>query len=204
MLIQTNVGQPTYTASGNTPNLRSGKQGDTVVSELHGRYYEQTYNANQFSAANQTAVTTSVGLSTTYTGLVLSNPLGSTVNLVINKCTFNVSTLASGINAFGLATGFNATTQVTHTTPVTPATCKIGSGALAKGLADVSATLPTAPVYTHFVAATATTTSDPTQGVIDLEGSIVLIPGAYILWVSTAASVATSMWFSFGWEEVPV
>lgn len=205
MLIQSSVGQPTYQGSGSSPNLRAGKQGDAIVSDLHAKYYEQTYNSNLFSVANQSVATTTVGLATTYTGLCLSNPLGSTVNLVMLKATFNQSVIqVTQVEAFALATGFNATTQVTHTATITPQTCKIGSGAVAKANADSSSTLPTAPFYTAFVGATGAAAADATNNVIDLEGSIVLIPGAYICWVTPAQASVAGMWFSFAWEEVPV
>ena len=51
MLIQGQVG-PTSTQSaapGSTPTMRMGQLGDVVVSELHGRFYEQTYRGSLFS-----------------------------------------------------------------------------------------------------------------------------------------------------------
>lgn len=205
MLIQTSVGQPTNQGVGATPNIRSGKLGDVVYSPLHAKYYETTYNGNEFFAATTALVTTTVGLAATYTGLSLSNPIGSTVNLVLNKVTFMQSVIQSTqIEAFAIATGFNATTQVTHTTPVTPRTCKVGSGIVPQALADVSSTLPTAPVYTVFIGATSTATADATFGVADLDGSIILTPGAYAAWVTPAQASVAGMWFSFQWEEVPV
>ena len=206
MLIQTNVGQPTYSASGSTPNIRSGKQGDVILSELHARYYEQTYNKNTFFVANQTAVTTTIGLATTYTGLALINPIGSTVNVVLNKATVNQSVVqTTQPMGFAIATGFSAVTQVTNTTPVTTQTGKVGSGALSTATASVSATLPAAPVYTAFMGGGSTAVADATFNVYDWEGSIVLMPGAYAIWATpTQVSVTTSLWFSYGWEEVPL
>ncbi len=208
MLIQTSVGSPANQAGGSTPNLRSGKLGDTIASELHSKYYEQTYNKNSFFVANQAVTTTSAapfGLQTTYLGLCLSNPLGSGVNLVLGKCSFMQSVIqSSNVEAYAIATGFNATTNVTHTIQQAPVTCKVGSGATANGLADISATLPTAPFYTVFVGTAGTTGSDPTMGLIDLEGSIILMPGAYACWVTPAQQSVNGMWFSFAWEEVAV
>lgn len=205
MLIQTSVGQPSAQGVGATPNLRSGKQGDAVVSELHSRYYEQTYNGNMFFVANQAVATTTVGLATTYTGLSLANPIGSTVNLVLNKVTFMQSVIQSTqVEAYAIATGFNSTTQVTHTAAITPRTAKIGSGLTPAALADTSSTLPTAPVYTAFIGATSTATADATFGVADLEGSIILMPGAYACWVTPAQASVAGLWFSFSWEEVPL
>jgi hypothetical protein len=189
--------------SSNLVTARLGKQGDQSVSELHGRYYEQAYRNNIFSVASQAGVTTTVGLALTYTGLVVANPIGSGVNLVLNKATLGQSVVQAVVNTFGLAVGFSATTNVTLTTAAIPQTTFIGSGKTSKAVAAISATLPVAPLYYDFVASAATATND-SSGIIDLEGSLILGPGAYALWVSAAASSASAMWFSFQWEENPV
>lgn len=206
MLIQSTVGQPVYQAGGATPNLRSGKYGDAIVSSLHGRYYEQTYNGNMFFVASPSVITTTVGLATTYTGLSLSNPIGSGVNLVLNKCTFNQSVIqVTQPEAYAIATGFSATTNNTHSTALTIHTCKVGSGLTSQAFADsTNTTLAAAPVYTHFIGATSGTATDATFNVIDLEGSIILMPGAFACWVTPAQASVAGMWFSFQWEEVPL
>lgn len=199
------VGAQTNISDGVVAKARGGRQGDQIISELHGRYYEQTYRGNMFFGATQALVTTTVGLATTYTGLVLSNPINSPVNLVLNKASMMQSVLqGTQVEAFAIATGFNAATNVTHTSAVTPRSCLIGSGKTPVGLTDVSATLPTAPFYTTFVTNTGTATADSTGlQVVDLEGSIALLPGAYALWVTPAQASVAGMWFSFQWEEVP-
>lgn len=185
--------------------MRGGKQGDGIVSELQPRYYEQTYRNNRFYAATTALVTTTVGLNTTYTGLVLSNAPSSVVNLVLDKASMMQSVLQSTqVEAFAIATGFS-TTAVTHTTPVAPKSCLIGSGKTPTGLADVSATLPAAPLYTMFITNTGTATADSTGiQVVDFEGSIILPPGGYALWVTPAQASVAGMWFSFQWTEIPV
>src|SRR5258705_269381 len=51
MQIQTLVGQPAANADGAAPQVRAGRLGDLIHSQLHGRYYEQTSRGNVFSAA---------------------------------------------------------------------------------------------------------------------------------------------------------
>ena len=190
---------------GTVTKARGGKQGDQIISGYHGPYYEQTYRGKGFHVASTVVETTSVGLNTTYTGLVLSNPITSPVNLVINKASVGQSVLqATQPEAYFLATGFNATTNVTHTTALTIRTNLIGSGLTSQATADRSAALPTAPFYTMFVTQTAENASDSTVGVVDIGGSIILMPGAYILWVTPAQASVAGMWFSFMWEEVPI
>src|SRR4051812_8023797 len=93
---------------------RGGRQGDQIVSELHGRYYEQTFRGNCFSASIQSVATTTAGLALTYTGLVISNPVGSTVNAVLNKASVMQSVIqATQVEAYAIAIGFNSATNVT-------------------------------------------------------------------------------------------
>lgn len=184
---------------------RGGQQGDAIVSGLHGPYYEQSYRSNRFSASTQAVATSTVGLATTYTGLVISNPITSVVNLVLDLASVMQSVVqAVQIEAYAIACGYNATTNVTHTTPLTVRSKKIGSGASGTGVADISATLPTAPFYDTFVHNTGTAIANGTGAVIDLQGSIILIPGAYACWVTPAQASVAGLWFSFSWEEVPV
>ncbi len=182
---------------------RGDKDGATVVSELHGRYFEQTYRKNMFFAASQAVATTTVGLATTYTGLCLSNPIGSGIVCALNKANIGQSVIETAVDSFGLAVGFSGATNVVHTAPLTPQSSMIGSGVSAIGKVDTSATLPIAPVYHSFISSTSSATTDVTNGFVDYEGSLVLLPGAFVIWASPAASVA-GMWFAFQWEEIPL
>lgn len=191
--------------SGMIISSRGGRAGDDIVSEYNPRYYQGTKDGLGFTGATQALVTTTVGLNTTYTGLVLSNPVGSVVDLVVVTASMMQSVLqGTQVEAFALATGFNASTNVTHTTPVAPKSSYIGSGLSGAGLTDVSATLPTAPFYDTFLTNTGTATADST-GVqtFDIAGSIVLAPGAYVLFVTPAQASVAGMWFGFKWVEVP-
>lgn len=204
MLVQTNVG-PSISAAGVNATLRGSNLGDGVFSELHGRYALQTLNGNVFYAASQSVATTTVGLATTYTGLCLSNPVGSNVNIVLLKASVMQSVIQSTQpEAYALATGFNSSTNVTHTAALVTHPSLVGSSATSVGLADTSATLPTAPFYTHFLHNTGTATANGTGITVDLEGSIVLKPGAYAAFVTPAQASVAGLWFSLSWEEVPV
>lgn len=209
MLSQGQVGPLTNTADGVQVPLRTGKLGDQISSLLHGAYYESAYRRAQFMAANQTGVATTVGLATTYTGLCLSNPVGSSVNLVIQKVgiAFPVA-VAAGL-VYGLMVGYHAATNVTHTTPSTTLRNGfVGVGAAPVGLVDTAATLPIAPTVACIFGAvgTAAVTAPATMppAVYDMDGSIVLPPGAFCALFTSAASGALGMLGSINWEEVPV
>lgn len=196
---------PQVLSDGVVGTFRQGKSAEQVVQQLHGRYYEQAYRGNIFSVAIQSVATTTVGLATTYTGLCISNPVGSPVNLVLLKATMMQSVIqATQPEAFAIAFGFNAATNVTHTAAVTPQPARIGSGASAYAKADTSATLPTAPLYGAFVQNTSAATTNGPAGLIDFEGSTILLPGAYTAWVTPGQASVAGMWFSFMWEEVLV
>ena len=192
-----NIGSGVVTA-------RFGQQGDKIISQLHGRYYEQTARGNMFYAAIQSVATSSVGLTTTYTGLCISNPVTSRINAVLNKASIMQSVIqGTQPEAYAIATGFNITTAVTHTAALAVKNCLVG-GNPGVVVADTSATLPTAPFYTLFVHNTASATVNGTGAVIDLEGSIVLPPGGYAAWVTPAQASVAGLWYSFSWEEVPI
>lgn len=201
------VGVQNNPAGGNNVTARFGAQGDASVSELHGRYYEQALRGNLFSGSIVGQVTT-VGLAATYTGLCLSNPIGSAVNLSVLKCGFSFLVVWPAVSHVGLMTGYNSSSNVTHTTPVTPRSRMfVGAAGSGKGLLDSSATLPTAPtvdqIFGSGLTGAATTVPFIAQ-YIDVEGSLVLPPGAYVAFYTSTVSGAAAGGFSFLWEEVPV
>lgn len=203
--LQVVRGQQANAASSNPFTQRGLGDGSAVLSELRARYYSATKDGVVWSVASQAVATTTVGLATTYTGLCLANPTTSTVDLVLNKCSMMQSVIQSvQVEAFAIACGFNATTAVTLTVAATAQSNRIGSGLVAQAKAATSATLPTAPLYSVFVTNTGTAVADSTGiQVVDLEGSIILPPGAYACWVTPAQASVAGMWFSFQWEEVP-
>ncbi len=210
MIIQGQIGALATTASlaaGFNPNIRLGNMGDMVVSELHGRYYEGSYRRARYNIASPSGVTTSVGAATTYVGLCLSNPINAPVNLVLEKVGLGFLVVWGAAATLGLMCGFNSGTNVTHTTPLSPLSNLIGSGAAPYGKVDSSATLPTAPVLTHVFGAGLTgaiTVQTAELSFFDLEGSVILAPGAYAAIYTSTASGTNSFFGSLSWEEVPL
>lgn len=192
-------------SDGSDFTLRGGKNGELVVQELHGRYYETNYRKHLFSVCAQAVLTSTVGLAATYTGLCVSNPIASGYNLVLSKVGIIQSVIQSTqVEGYLLGVGYSATSNVTHTTPATPQSCLIGSGLSAVAKADTAATLAGTSLYDTPLTATGTATADSTFGLFDFEGSKILIPGAYaFIATPTQASVA-GLWLSMTWEEVPI
>lgn len=181
-----------------------GKQADQLMSGLHGSKYTQSYNGNLFLGANPSGVTTSAGLATTCVGLILSNAAGSTKNLVLRRVTGAFIVLpATNPVGLGLITGYAAGGITVHTTPLVPFSGLIGTGPAPVAKLDSAATLVGTPIWTIFFAETPTVTTAPFFS-IDLEGAIVLPPGAYAVLGTTIAGPASGFQGSFEWEEVPV
>ena len=183
---------------------RIGQQGDRMVSQLHGPLYEQALRLNMFFAANQAAQAVSVALTTTYTGLCLSNPAGNTRNLVPRQVSIGVSVHQVALSCMGILGGYAAAGVVTHTTALTRYSCMLGNGVASTGLADAACTIVGTPlVIMPFVSTDITTTGTPNKGggIVDLGGSLIIPPGAY---VAIYALTAVTGLFGITWEEVPV
>jgi hypothetical protein len=181
--------------------------GELIASQLHGSRYEASYRRALFSAANQAATTTTVGLATTYTGLCISNPIGSGINMVIERVGMAFLVAFPAAAALGIMVGYNSGTNVTHTTPVTPRNQFFGIGSAGIGLADAACTLPTAPILNTVLGAglTGAITTSVTTGltILPVEGSIILPPGGYAAIYTSTVAGTSGFLGSFLWEEVP-
>ena len=204
MLVQGATGAVNKYADGVAPpqGVRQGNQGEVMVSELHGRYYEQSYRRNLFTAANAALVTTSVGLATTATGLILSNPIGNLVNLSLLKVGWAMAVAPAAAYFIGLAQGYSASTNVVHTTPVAPAAGLYGI-AVPTAKTDTAATLPLAPNY-QLVLGGGGAAVYTGPSIYDLEGSLILPPGGFAIIATSVASGAAGFAGSFMWEEIPI
>ena len=200
---QGQVGQQ-LNANGNVPiqGLRQLPQGDMAVSELHARYFEQGRYGNTLIAANQAAQAVSVGLATTYTGLLLYNPVGSGVMLVPTKLKYSLSAAPAAAANIGLIAGFAATGGVSaQTTKLINQSSQIGNANIGKGIALAAATIVTPTWVCELVDAfTAVTFPAPTP-VIDLEGLFQILPGGFMA-IGVSAAI-TGLGF-IAWEEVPI
>lgn len=114
--------------------LRQGRQGDAIVSELHGRFYEQNFRGGLFSGgmtltsiSNATFSTGTLGATATPI-LGVWNPLGSGKNLVI------LQARVSPVNTALQTTGAGSLMWATAT----------GQGAISTGNIPVSRSLLTA------------------------------------------------------------
>ena len=206
MLIQAQVGpavSSTSLGAGTNPNLRLDNLGGLTMTQLNARYYETTYRRQMFTVANQgpTGVTSTAVLSGTYTGLFLQNPTTSTVNLVLTKAGYAI-TVAGTAGVIGLMTGTGASIAATLLTTVRN---RFVGGVGSQALAAATCTLPgTAVVET--ILGSQTTALDAGLGpkVVDLEGSLILPPGAFCAFYTSTATGTSGFFGSFQWMEVPL
>lgn len=187
-------------APGTVAQMRQGQLGDIMVSELQGRYYEQTYRKNKFSWSNTAAVTPAATFAGTAPTTCLFNPPGSTVNLVLTKVAAVFAAAPAGAVVLGLVAGFNAAAP-TGVTAGAPQSNFVG-GAAGQGKTASAVTVGTAPALVlPLLAVEAASSITPPAAFVDIGGSIVIPPGGYVAINSNAAA---SIIGSFEWDEVPV
>jgi hypothetical protein len=192
---------PQVLADGTTTLQRGGKSAESIVQELHGRYAEQMYRGNLFSAANQAAQAVSVALSTTYTGILLYNPVGSGKILIPLKIKYALSAAPAAVASIGLLGGFSATGGVTAlTTKLSIQSNQIGNSVSGAGIALSAASIAT-PTWIQQLVDGFTAASLPApSSVVDLEGVYGILPGAFL---GIGALTAVTGLGSIVWEEIP-
>lgn len=217
MVDVTQVGQVSG-ADGAQLNMRSGRQGDGIISQLHGRYYENVSRGNVF-ALNLTATTTGVAAgninlaaAAASTQFAIWNPATSGVNLSL---LFMYAGITSGTIVGGplFHNYFGTTLPTIASVGTAPVNCLLGntSGSASKFVASAAGTALTGgsallilrPSTIGFSAGTYAALGGSVQ-YEDIQGSIVVKPGAG--WVPCFAAAGTSVLSTWGavWEEVPV
>ena len=230
MIIQGQVGAITKYADGSQPGagVRQGNQGDMVVSELHGRLYEQAYRGNLYYGGT-TALTTINNATFTIatTGVTatpivgLYNPLSnSATNLVVLQATLACTLTALAATGGGpyvwmVSTGNNAIS--TGNTPYNRKTltsagsfAKVFGGAALTGMTGTLAAMAGSALgggsYSN-ASFTATAAGPQTllQGFVEnFDGSLIVPPGGVLALMATTTPAAHSVTSSLLWEEVPV
>lgn len=163
-------------------------------------FREQALLGNMYHACSAGAVTLST-VSTTCTGLALSNPWGSGKLLVVHSVAFAPSTAPAGAAVVGLAISTAPSeTATTHTTPMVihNAIMNGSSGAVGVGKADAAATLASTPLWLKALGAVVAASSiSPAKYNEYVGGTIIIPPGAVLSlsYLTTAAvGIASVVW----------
>lgn len=229
MLAQGTTG-PLLTSDGATPNsgLRLGRLGDVIVSELHGRFYEQVFRGNVYSiGCGVTALSANTVTLTASSTPILGvwNPTTSSVNLVMLQCALTVAanTLtapvppgpfvwASSLSNSAISTGSAPFNRKTLASSGSQAKAFPGGVALT-GLTNntvifETADLPNLSGLTNAGTITAqTTTSNATAGafgVQNFDGGLIVPPGGVLALLNTTSTTTYSVTGRLMWEEVPI
>src|SRR5690349_6038249 len=127
MIVEGQVG-PGVLGDGVRPPFRQGRGGEQIVSELHGKFWEQNSRGNVFLAANA-AAGTAISAPATASTWTLWNPLASGKNLVILSTSISLvsGTLVAGGLHYAAQINVAAPTSLTNATTVTSGL--VGSGA---------------------------------------------------------------------------
>jgi hypothetical protein len=230
MLIQNQVG-PIATTQSISPGLqapaRAGQLGDLIVSELHGRFYEQAYRGSLFKGGStltaiNAATFTSATTGATATPLAtLYNPSGSTVNCVLLQATLAITTTAltatgggpfvwmisaaagpisTGSQPFNMRTLTATGAQGRYVQINTALTGMSGTLAVAFGSA-----LGGGSSYNTSFVGTAAGMQTVLMGFVEnFDGQIIVPPNAVLTLMATTTPVAQSATTSLLWEEVPL
>lgn len=155
-----------------------------------------------YVASTQAGQATSTGLSTTQTGITLTNPAGSGKTLVLLQLNGAVSAAPAGAAPLVLAANVNpVAAAVTQTTPLTVRKANLGVSGSGVGLAASAVTLPAAPVVVAAIQAPVAASSiTPAAINVSFDGSLCVAPGCAIS-LSSITTAVTGIW-SLVWEEI--
>jgi hypothetical protein len=222
MILWGQVGQNVQSVGSNPP-IRQGRLSDVIVSELHGKFYEQNYNNNLFTAVgvSNTALVAANAIATGLTATAqpvigIYNPAGSQVNLSIIKAYLTVSAIANTAVAPG---GFMWCVSSSNAAPLTlgsiPYNCKtlVQGGSSAKtfsvsqaltGLSNPLVAIRASEITTALNAAGAATAVSIPQGqsVEYLDGAFIVPPGGVLALMNQVSTVTMSVSTGLLWEEV--
>lgn len=224
MILQNIVGQPSSGSPNAIMNGRAGQQGDLIVSELHGRFYETNYRGNAYFTGNtglSALSANTISLTATTTPILgVWNPSASTVNLVILQanltCVANSLTSGAGPGVFvwalslgngAISTGSNPYNAKTLATSGSQAKGFFGTTALTgltNNLAVVAGAALPAPSGLTYTTLASTALLPSYQGVENIDGSIIVPPGGVLALLNTTSSTVFSVAGRLSWEEVPV
>lgn len=226
MLIAKGITGERTVADGVPADFRLGRLADLIVSELHGRFYEQAFRGNLFSGG---MASTSINAATFTTGTLgptctpiigVWNPPQSGVNLVILQAYLNIAVTAAtstGGLPFVWATSVGNGAISTGNAPLNRALL-LPQGSRAKDMSGVALTGLTtnltvrqasalvggsAASFSFVGTAAGQVTAAGGNNEEILEGSFIVPPGGVLALLASTTPVAHSAASGLLWEEVP-
>jgi hypothetical protein len=221
MISEGQVG-PQWLADGASQAFRMTKLAALVISDLHGRFYEQCYRNNLFSfGISNTALVAAnaivTGVSTAAQPVIgVWNPLSSPVNLVILQASVTVTTVANTMVSPGGFMWLGSAGNAALTLGSTPISCKslVAAGSNAKAYAVSTAltgltnnlAIMRAAAFSPPNAAGVSPAVSLSQGVCveNVDGSIICPPGGVVAIMNQVSTTTVSVSSGLLWEEVPI
>lgn len=211
------VGQGSY-ADGSTPPLRLGRQQDLIVSQLHGKYYEQVSRGNVFHlGVTWTTVIAAGNLASAAaaaaTQFAIWNPSTNNKNISLLRLTLSLisGTTPVGPITYSQFSGVGVPTVASSGTPYnalfgnagTPSAHYMAQAGSAAGALTGGGALVQAGVSGFYYSAGTYANLAVSYAADDIDGRIVLPPGQGF--VPTFAAAGTSVLGAWGliWEEIP-
>lgn len=214
------VNAPSNTSSADAQNqsILQGKQNEVIYSNLHGKYYNQSYRTNAFWGSTAIGgLTLTLVTNTTNVGLTIWNPQGSGKNLSLISVTVGLTTAATTASAFGYGFVTNAGSGVSTAGPLsafTPITATRGSNVInwtgqgnSIALLGGGATYTAAPTFYRTMGCGVGTVAitAPSQQFLareDFDGTAIIPPGTVFIVGNTVLSGSTGTSVSAYWEEI--
>lgn len=211
-----------WSGDGSNIEFYQGKKGDVMVSELHGRFYEQNYRGSVFGwGKTSTALSAnSITLSATTTPIIgVWNPSSSLFNLVVLQASIQSVLQAASSTTQGALVWAASTGNGGITTGNTPWNRKAlaQSGSAAKGFDLATALTGLTNNLVIFDAAdlaigvqittatvAASTVVPMTVAVQNFDGSLIVPPGGVLALLNTTSTTNINVAARIMWEEVPL
>jgi hypothetical protein len=203
-----NVADPTQTqqADGNTPPLSSGRQGEQLASEVHGKFYTANYRKKLFGF-NVTAVTVPVVTSGLVSVFTLYNPPSSNVNAEIVDTEIGQVLATTVVDTIGwyYSTAL-LTSKGTFSTAGTAFSGIVGGGQAANVIPYSGYTHSGTPVLIDQIAVFGAVTDAGVWQISKFyDGRLILPPGiAMSVAMSTAAGTISGLNIAARWIEWPL
>ena len=186
--------------TGSSVNGEADQFNQVVMLSQGGALQTAATEGRLFSANNSTKVATTAGITTTWTGLAVSNPSGSGKNFVFHEFGFGQMLAADTIGTIGLQTASIAAPAK----GITFYNALDGeSNAGSSAYADDGATL-VSPLLKRIFASyddAAATGENPLPNIYALNGGLVIPPGRTVATYTTLATTACYVFYLL-WEEI--
>jgi hypothetical protein len=213
MQIESQVG-PELMSDGASTALRLGRTGEQIVTELHGRYYEQTVRGALYWATMTAGVIFPAPANLTNNPMTLANPAGSgrNVSLVAFDMVFTTINATAATGLYGLYVNSNVVAAAVSGTAIVPVCGVVGSNFQPVAKAFSTSTIPAAPTLMKplaFKLVGGVASAVPITGLpsihVDFDGTFILTPGTAVTpQIGTADTTNATVLCSFCWEELVI